>query len=79
MNFPSRNSVMSAAQTVLTKRSVSCSFSSVFHLRRAGLNEKDFLLVSKMFRFGVIAPILSFASISCVIYLYENRSDNKIV
>ena len=49
---------VSAAAALLARRSVQCSFSSVFHLRKAGMKEEDFQLMSKVFKGLVIAPML---------------------
>lgn len=51
---------VSAAAALLSRRSVQCSFSSVFHLRKAGMNEKDFQLIKNVFTGSVIAPLILF-------------------
>ena len=46
----------SAARTILQKRAVSCSFSSVFHLQQAGMSKKDFKQTKRVFQAGIILP-----------------------
>jgi hypothetical protein len=48
----------SAAQQVLSQRALQCSFSSVFHLRRAGMNAKDAAFIERMFVVTVTGPLL---------------------
>lgn len=48
---------MSAAGKVLRTRALQCSFSSVFHLRRAGMEKKDADFVENLFVATVAAPI----------------------
>ena len=52
----------SRAQQALVKRAVSCSFSSVFHLQKAGMSAKEFRDVSNVFKGIVVAPGLVFAA-----------------
>jgi len=46
----------SAAENVLTKRAVSCSFSSVFHLQKAGMKPADFQKVTRVFKAATLIP-----------------------
>ena len=48
----------SAARQVLRTRALQCSFSSVFHLRRAGMNAKDATYIENLFIFSVGVPIV---------------------
>ena len=50
--------VTSAARQVLRTRALQCSFSSVFHLRRAGMNAKDASYVENLFIITVGVPIV---------------------
>lgn len=47
----------SAARQVLRTRALQCSFSSVFHLRRAGMNAKDANYIENLFIVTVGVPI----------------------
>jgi len=47
----------SSAECTLVKRAVSCSFSSVFHLKEAGLDSKSFNLMQNVFTAVVILPM----------------------
>lgn len=59
--------VPSAAGQVLRSRALQCSFSSVFHLRRAGMNQRDATFVENLFigTVGVPLAMLGFAGL-CV-------------
>lgn len=46
----------SAAENVLTRRAVSCSFSSVFHLQKAGMKPADFQRVTRVFKAATLIP-----------------------
>ena len=48
----------SVAGTVLRTRALQCSFSSVFHLRRAGMGPKDADFVERLFVATVALPIV---------------------
>ena len=48
----------SAARQVLRTRALQCSFSSVFHLRRAGMNAKDATYIENLFIITVGVPIV---------------------
>jgi hypothetical protein len=48
----------SAAQTVLQSRALQCSFSSVFHLRRAGMAKKEVSFVENLFVGTVGFPLV---------------------
>jgi hypothetical protein len=47
----------SIARQVLQTRALQCSFSSVFHLRRAGMNTNDANYIENLFIFTVGVPI----------------------
>jgi len=47
----------SAARRVLQTRALQCSFSSVFHLRKAGMNQKDADFVENLFVGSVGVPL----------------------
>jgi len=49
---------MTGAAAVLRKRAVSCSFSSIYHLPKAGLDKKLFRKVDQAVRGLVILPCL---------------------
>ena len=49
----------SAARCVLQTRALQCSFSSVFHLRRAGMNKKDADFVENLFVASVGLPLVA--------------------
>mmetsp|Transcript_40518 Transcript_40518/g.53335 ORF Transcript_40518/g.53335 Transcript_40518/m.53335 type:complete len:90 (-) Transcript_40518:176-445(-) len=49
--------VRGKAEDVLRRRALSCSFSSVFHLKKAGLSDKDFAKVIRLFKVGIILPM----------------------
>jgi hypothetical protein len=48
----------SAARQVLQTRALQCSFSSVFHLRRAGMNAKDATFIENLFIITVGVPVV---------------------
>lgn len=47
----------SAAGRVLQKRALQCSFSSVFHLRKAGMNQQEANFVERLFLGCVGLPL----------------------
>jgi hypothetical protein len=47
------------AFSVLRKRAVSCSFSSIYHLPAAGTSPAQFKVIDKAVRFGVVLPVLA--------------------
>ena len=47
---------MSAAAAVLRKRAVSCSFSSIYHLPKAGFGGVNFNVVDRVVRSLIILP-----------------------
>mmetsp|Transcript_20173 Transcript_20173/g.32601 ORF Transcript_20173/g.32601 Transcript_20173/m.32601 type:complete len:80 (+) Transcript_20173:118-357(+) len=51
---------VSKAEKVFQGRAISCSFSSVFHLRKAGMKEADFQLVTRIFKVGILIPLGAF-------------------
>ena len=65
----------SAAQAILTRRSVQCSFSSIFHLQKAGMPAKDFQLLTKVFKGFVIVPLLVCGG-AFVTYKIVHRNNN---
>jgi hypothetical protein len=50
--------VPSAAAQVLRSRALQCSFSSVFHLKRAGMNKDDANFVENLFIGTVALPLM---------------------
>jgi hypothetical protein len=42
---------------VMSQRALSCSFTSVFHLQKAGMNPQDFQKVTTLFKRSVIFPM----------------------
>jgi hypothetical protein len=48
----------SVARQVLRTRALQCSFSSVFHLRRSGMNAKDATNIENLFIMTVGVPIV---------------------
>ena len=46
-----------AAMGVMSQRALSCSFTSVFHLQKAGMNPQDFQKVTTLFKRSVIFPM----------------------
>jgi hypothetical protein len=59
----------SAAQQVLRTRALQCSFSSVFHLRRAGMNAKDATYIENLFILTVGVPIVIIGLTGATCYL----------
>jgi hypothetical protein len=51
-------SPLSSSHNVLRTRALQCSFSSVYHLRRAGMSAKDADLVENIFACSVGLPLL---------------------
>ena len=63
----------STAEKVLIRRALSCSFSSVFHLGKAGQNAEQFCLIKNVFIYTIIIP-----SILCIGYgSFVNRNVSK--
>ncbi len=58
-----------AASRTLVKRAVSCSFSSIFHLRNAGLDTKQFDILTNVFKGVVIVPALIFGGVTVAFQL----------
>jgi hypothetical protein len=55
-----RNPKMSApssAARVLTSRATQCSFSSIYHLKNAGMERKQALHVESIFKYTVVIPL----------------------
>nr|AMK98472.1 NADH dehydrogenase subunit 11 [Monodopsis sp. MarTras21] len=48
---------MSSAEGVMSRRALSCSFTSVFHLQKAGMKAAEFARVTRLFKHAVIAPM----------------------
>jgi hypothetical protein len=55
----------------LVSRSTQCSFSSVFHLRHAGMESHQMQLVQKVFSGMIIIPLLAVPAIVVTKYLCE--------
>jgi len=51
------SSTRGAAMGVMSQRALSCSFTSVFHLQKAGMNPQDFQKVTTLFKRSVIFPM----------------------
>ena len=51
--------IRGAAEKVLISRATQCSFSSVFHLNKAGMNSSDFKQVKNIFKLTIIAPLIA--------------------
>lgn len=64
-NFPVSPSgdMKSAAETTLIRRAVSCSFSSIFHLKNSGMPPKQFRSIARSFTVLVIGPLLVFGAV----------------
>nr|AMK98471.1 NADH dehydrogenase subunit 11 [Vischeria sp. CAUP Q 202] len=56
-----RSSVPSSAEAVMSRRALSCSFTSVFHLQKAGMRPKDLQKVTSVFKKAVVLPMAVFA------------------
>lgn len=66
--------MISAAEKVLISRATQCSFSSVFHLTKAGMSKSDFHTVKRIFQVTIIAPIISsVAVVSSYYYFIKNE------
>mmetsp|Transcript_14777 Transcript_14777/g.31119 ORF Transcript_14777/g.31119 Transcript_14777/m.31119 type:complete len:82 (+) Transcript_14777:149-394(+) len=50
-------SAQSSAQTVLQRRAIQCSFSSVFYLRNAGGPSKEYVGAERIFTMAVAWPL----------------------
>eukprot|EP00977_Amphora_coffeiformis_P029793 scaffold42793_cov137-Amphora_coffeaeformis.AAC.1 len=57
----------SVARNVLQRRALQCSFSSVFHLKRAGMNAKDSNFVEDVF-VGMVGVPLAFLGVTGLWY-----------
>jgi len=66
--------VHSAAESVLIKRAVSCSFSSVFHLSKAGMLPTQFLFVKRTFLGAIVVPVGIMVTLAG---LYKLRSEHQ--
>jgi hypothetical protein len=53
----------SAASRVLQKRALQCSFSSVFHLKKAGMNSVEAKNVEQLFMGAVGGPLLAMGAV----------------
>lgn len=51
-----------AAMGVMSRRALSCSFTSVFHLQKAGMAPQDFQKVTSLFKRSVILPMAALIS-----------------
>lgn len=51
-----------AAMGVMSRRALSCSFTSVFHLQKAGMAPQDFQKVTSLFKRSVILPMAALVS-----------------
>lgn len=49
-----------AAFSVLRKRAVSCSFSSIYHLPAAGVSKEHFATIDNVVRVGILVPVVFF-------------------
>lgn len=56
-NIPSPTTTNSDAEKILQRRAIQCSFSSVFHLREAGMKHNDANFVENLFIVTVGVPI----------------------
>ena len=60
----------SPAAKVLQARALQCSFSSVFHLQRAGMDRKQAKFLENMFLGAVGGPLLVMGATGAVASLY---------
>ena len=51
-----------SASRVLASRAAQCSFSSIFHLQKAGINQADFKLIKTSFIGIIVLPGAVFAA-----------------
>ena len=51
----------SSARSLLQRRALQCSFSSVFHLKSTGMDPKDVRVVEDIFQKAVVLPTISIA------------------
>ena len=63
--------MISNAEKVLISRATQCSFSSIYHLSKAGMNKNDYNNIKKLFQLTILTPSIFFGSI--VIYNYYNK------
>jgi hypothetical protein len=66
--------VPSAAAKVLRIRALQCSFSSVFHLRQAGMNPKDATFIENLFCATVGLPLVLTGATGLYVSLKNNAS-----
>ena len=61
----------SSAEKVLISRATQCSFSSVFHLSKAGMSSSDFTQVKNIFKYTIIAPLIFSATVASTFYYFK--------
>jgi hypothetical protein len=66
--------VQSAAAKVLRIRALQCSFSSVFHLRKAGMNAKDANFIENLFCVTVGLPLVITGATGLYVSLKNNAA-----
>lgn len=73
------SSAQSAAQTVLQRRAIQCSFSSVFHLRNAngGAITKESREAEKIFTRAVAWPLFAMGALGGFAVLKRQFTDDK--
>ena len=64
----------SAAREVLQRRAMQCSFSSIFHLRRAGMQAKDAEFTENLFVGTVGVPLLLMGLTGVYVWSFPPRS-----
>ena len=65
--------MISTAEKVLISRATQCSFSSVFHLSKAGMSKADFNTVKRLFQLTIIAPIVSSVTVVSSYYYFIKK------
>ena len=63
--------IRASAEKVLISRATQCSFSSVFHLSKAGMSASDFKQVKNIFKYTIIAPLIASFTAASAFYYYK--------
>ena len=69
--------VPSSGRSLLQRRALQCSFSSVFHLRGAGMNAKDAKFVETVFKGAVVFPSLAMGVLGLGLMLQKEKKNKK--
>lgn len=74
MSYSASKVFLSSARNVLQARALQCSFSSVFHLRKAGLEPQKADFVENVFVATVAGPLIFMGSVGLVSMIFREDS-----